>query len=102
MIRAVLLLSLAYYCIKWLFLPLLIIQVIRYTVIERLREELDEFLHELSVEIDKVFGFLIFGVRNHTVSALVYKKNVVWAIEFIDLIFQEDDHCYKAYMDEFN
>ena len=98
MIRSVLLLFLAFLCLENLFYVLFAVQIIRYLY---LGKDLEPFLFGLAKAIDYVFAFIIFGVWGHTLSALVYKKNITWAIKFINWMFQDGTHCMVQYEDEF-
>jgi len=105
MTKAVFLLTLAFISMLILFLPLFTIQVARYLWLLRLRPLLPKFLFGLAKAFDYLFAYLILGIFNHTVSALVFKKQVGWAINGIDWIFgtffNEPNHCMQQFLYEF-
>lgn len=86
------------------FIPLLIIQ----TLARKKQDEImADYHYNIAVHFDYLWGALIFGrmVDAKTVSALVFKYQKGWAINFIDfifeLVFKEIDHCRKAFLKEF-
>ena len=85
-----------------LFVPLLILQSSGKGSSVR-----DEYHFNIACNMDYVWGSLIFGrhADGHTVSALVFKYDIPWAIKSIDKIFyfflKEVNHCQIAYADEF-
>ena len=84
------------------FIPLLIVQSIRR------REELDAFHLNLAINIDYIWGALIFGADGHTVSAIVYmnvlngNKKYVKYVSAINWVFDDPLHCSSAYEYEFD
>jgi len=101
MTKAVFLLTLAFISMLILFLPLFTIQVARYLWLLRLRSLLPQFLFGLAKAFDYLFAYLIFGIFNHTVSALVFKKQIGWAVESINWLFSDDRHCEEQFLLEY-
>lgn len=101
MTRAVSLLLLAFISMGVLFIPAFIAQIIRHFFLIRLKPEFSNYLFGLAKAFDYLFAYLIFGVHGHTVSAIVFKKQIGWAIIFIDWLFQDDTHCMKQFLYEF-
>lgn len=64
--------------------------------------EVGEFHFKIANDLDELWCLLIWGIEDHTVSAMVFAKGKAWAIELIDWLFQDENHCYKAWKEEFN
>lgn len=78
-------------------IPLFIYQ----TLVNIQRGLLSKFFEGLALALDYVGAYLIFGVRGHTISALVYHREIKWAIRGINWLFQDELHCEEQYNDEF-
>ena len=80
------------------FIPLVIVQSL-----VRSKVTMSRYHYNVAVHIDYLWASLIFGktADGHTVSALVYKHKIMWAIKAINWIFNDPLHCNYAYNVEF-
>lgn len=83
------------------FLPLFFVQSLRR------RKMLEQFHLNLAVNIDYVWGALLFGADGHTVSAICFKRQAEGSARFaryvrvINWLFRDNEHCVRAYRHEF-
>lgn len=63
---------------------------------------LGSYHFSVAKNLDCLWCLLIWGIEDHTVSAVVFAKGKRWAIDIIDLLFMDDSHCYKAWKNEFS
>jgi len=63
--------------------------------------DMKHFALNLATNIDYVGGTLFFNSDGHTISAMVYDKDVYWAVDGINWLFQDDMHCENAWKYEF-
>lgn len=61
----------------------------------------NRFSFNLAKNIDYVGGTLFFNSDGKTISAMVWEREIVWAIKAINFLFQDKHHCYNAWQDEF-
>ena len=84
-----------------MFIPLLLVQSLRY------KDNLGHFHFNLAKNIDYMWASLLFGSDGHTVSAICYKKYIggnnkyKYAVIFIDWLFDDTNHCIESYINEF-
>lgn len=83
-----------------LFLPLLLIHTIRRG------KTLGKYYLNLAVNIDYVWGALLFGTDGHTVSAICYKRRMTYTryrkyVRLINWLFDDNTHCKTSYEYEF-
>lgn len=101
LLRNFLLLLLAFISLATLFIPAFIIQTVRHIV----RATVSKFFFGLAISIDYIYGYLLFGVFGLTVSTMTYKYYIEkgkleWFMNFINWIFQDDNHCKNSYYDD--
>jgi len=59
------------------------------------------YAYNIALHLDEAGGAMLFNSQDHTISAMVYNKEIDWAIKLIDWIFRDDTHCYNAWKSEF-
>ena len=81
-----------------LFIPLVVMQSLA-----RNEHTRGEYHYNIALHIDYLWASLIFGrsADGHTVSALVYKHKIIWAVKSINWMFNDGLHCVSAYEYEF-
>lgn len=95
----------AFIILAILWLPLLIIQIIR---LKYRKDDLGEWFYNLAVSLDYLGATLLYGTVGHTISAIAYKKAIkddklhIIFVKVINWIFQDDNHCKSAYLKEYN
>ena len=79
------------------FIPLVILQSLAR------KKVMTEYHYNVAVHVDYLWASLIFGryADGHTVSALVYKHKIIWAVKTINWMFNDGLHCASAYEYEF-
>jgi len=75
------------------------ILVIRRIIIDD--NNIEKYFFKTAIQLDKLWCFLIWRVEDHTVSAMVFKLGKTWAIDLINWLFSNNDHCFKAWLKEF-
>lgn len=91
-----------------LLIAAFIITVITFILLVGRRVILDgsnipEYFQYIAVSLDKLWCYMIWRVKDHTVSAMVYELNKQWAIKGIDWLFKDEpNHCYEQWKIEFN
>jgi len=93
--RNILLLILAVVGITTLALPVFVIRISQ----RKLR--FSNYIYNLAKNIDYLGGTLLDNTDGHTISANSYYFNISWRIKFINWMFQDDNHCKKAYLYEY-
>ncbi len=84
-----------------LFIPLLLVQSIRN------RKRLGEYHYNLALNIDYMWGSLLFGEDGHTVSSEVYKRakkgkrKYLVFMKIINFMFANDVHCLQSFIKEY-
>lgn len=79
----------------WILLPTLYIY---QTIVGNFNH--NHFSYNLAKNIDYVGGTLFFNSDGVTISAMVWEKEIHWAINLINWMFQDKTHCLHAWMDE--
>lgn len=73
------------------------IQLVRKTI----QGNMSQYFLNLATNLDYLGASLIFNTDGNTISAMVYLKEIHWAVKFINWIFQTPTHCMDAYHHEF-
>lgn len=60
------------------------------------------YAFNIAYHLDKAGGAMLFNSSGHTISAMVFEKDLRLAIRLIDWMFRDNSHCFKAWRDEFN
>lgn len=61
----------------------------------------NRFSFNLAKNIDYVGGTLFFNSDGRTISAMVWEKDIGWAMKLINFMFQDPKHCENAWEAEF-
>lgn len=59
------------------------------------------YAFNIAYHLDEAGGAMLFNSEDHTISAMVYEKEMLWAVELIDWIFRDTNHCFDAWQSEF-
>jgi hypothetical protein len=72
------------------------------------KEMLDNYLGSVSLSMDYLGCNILYGVDNHSISAVTFlklktthKTKYKYLHKFINTLFQDDLHCFKAYKHEY-
>lgn len=81
------------------FVSILLIAPIAFPIQIIRQKNLKIYFFYLALALDYVGATLLFGTTGRTISAIVWDKQILWAIKGIDRIFFIG-HCEKEYKDE--
>lgn len=60
-----------------------------------------KYAFNIALHLDEAGGAMLFNSDDHTISAMVWEKDIKWAIKLIDWVFRDDTHCMRAWEAEF-
>lgn len=68
------------------------------------KESLPEYFHVLAIGLDQLGGSIIYGYEDWCISSIAYydasRGKNIWFMKFINLLFQDPEHCKKSYEGE--
>ena len=59
------------------------------------------YLYNIGVSIDYLFASILFNSKGHTISAIVYKKELWRSVAFVNWLFRDSAHCRTSFKKEF-
>ena len=62
---------------------------------------MSSYAYNIALHLDEAGGAMLFNSNDHTISAMVYEKKMYWAVNAIDWIFRDENHCFTAWKNEF-
>ena len=65
------------------------------------KEKIYGYIYNVGVSIDYLFAAIIFNVKGHTISALVYQKEHWRWVWFVNWLFRDNNHCRSSFEKEF-
>lgn len=64
-------------------------------------EPMKSYAFNIAYHLDEAGGAMLFNSDDHTISAMVYEKKIMWVVVLIDWIFRDPHHCFTAWEKEF-
>ena len=89
------LLAFAVLSVAWLFIML--VGIFYYWN----KEKIYSYLYNVGVSVDYLFAAILFNVKGHTISALVYKRKYRRMVWLLNWLFRDLDHCKSSFEKEF-
>lgn len=65
------------------------------------KEKIYSYLYNVGVSIDYLMAAIIFNVKGHTISAIVYKREYWRWVKFVNWLFRDSNHCRTSYEKEY-